>query len=69
MYNYSITLKVVLRQAGLDFTVYPVIERRTDNPNTHIVERAVENRYGREHIGMVSIKAVRTSVRKVEKVA
>ena len=69
MYKYTVTLKVILHQASLEFIVYPVIERTTNTANQSIVERAVENRYAREHRGLVSCKAVRVSVDRVRSVA
>lgn len=69
MYKYCITLKVVIHQAGLEFIVYPVIERTTDTANQSIVERAVENRYARKNRGLVSCKAARTSIERVRSVA
>jgi len=69
VYKYCITLKVVIHQAGLEFIVYPVIERTTDTANQSIVERAVENRYARKNRGLVSCKAARTSIERVRSVA
>lgn len=69
MYEYTITLKVILIQAGIKFIIYPVIERTTNTADWSIVERAVENRYARDNRGVVSVKAVKTSVRRVRSVA
>jgi|GEM_PF-5036554 len=69
MRKYTIILQVTLKQAGLEFTIYPVIERITRNANKAMVERAAENRYAREHGSLVRVKAVRTSVEKLGEVA
>jgi len=69
MRKYTITLQVTVNQAGLKFIVYPVIERTTRNADKAMVERAVENRYAREHGSLVRVKAVRTSVELIKEVA
>lgn len=70
MFKYEIILKVTIRQAVLEFTNYPIIERTTRTKEKHIVERAVVHRYLRENWGSVTdVEVVRTSVEQVRSVA
>jgi hypothetical protein len=69
MYKHTVTLECIVNQAGIEFTYHEVFECLAHNPYQYAVSKAISNRYAREHRGLVSCKAVRTSVERVRSVA